>query len=113
MKRNGAATEGRELAPFAAVEPAPADAGMWPAHPAAWFEPQLPPELPAVSGLRVERRCTVPAPDFLRFEPSPASLPHTYVEPDFLPPDLPAGLPESDLVPLGWDPRVACRKGNR
>ncbi len=115
MKSNGAGTEGRKLAPFAAVDAAPADAGMWPAHPAAWFEPQLPPEPPAASGLRVERRYTVPAPDFLPLEPSPA-LPGA-AAPSGAAPVVPSGVtvgvPASDLVPLGWDPRVACRKGDR
>lgn len=114
MKRNGAATECPELAPFAAVEAAHADAEMWPAHPAAWLQPDLPPELPASSGLRVERHYTVPAPDFLPLEPPPASCPHALAAlPDFLPPPLGTEIPVSDLAPLGWDPRVACRKGDR
>ena len=115
MKSNGAGTEGRELAPFAAVDAAPADAGMWPAHPAAWFEPQLAPELPAASGLRVERRCTVPTPDFLPLEAPPAAP--CAAAPSNAAPVAPSGVtvsvPASGLAPLGWDPRVACRKGDR
>ncbi len=115
MKKNGAATENPRLAPFADGGAAPADAGMWPAHPAAWLEPQLPPPLPAASGLCVELRYTVPAPDFLPVAPA-AAAPRA-AAPSGGAPAAPANIavrvPASGLAPLGWEPRAACRRGDR
>ncbi len=114
MKRNGAAAGDGKLAPFAAVEAAPADPEMWPAHPAGWLEPDLAPVVPASSGLRVERRYAVPAPDLLRLEPLAAIPPPARAAvPEMRPPACRTRLPESGLAPLGWDPRAVCRKGDR
>lgn len=110
MKRNGAA--GVNLAPFAAVAAAPADAEMLAAHPDAWLQLDPAPQLPA-SGLRVERRYALPAPDPLDLEPPPAEL---CMEPRPANSHAAAAVPRcplSDLAPLGWDPRAICRKGDR
>lgn len=102
------------LAQFASVEAAPEDAEMWPVHPAAWLQPELMPALPASSGLRVERRYAAPTPDWLRPDPpQPGQSPAPATLPDWALPNLRLELPASDLAPLGWDPRAACRKGER
>lgn len=98
-----------KLAPFAAVEGQVAGAQMWPVHAVAWFHPELQPRLPDSSGLTIEGYRKLPAPDFLPLEVTPADQPHSSDEVcDPLPPAVKHRLPESDLAPSGWDPRVAA-----
>ncbi|HUI82103.1 MAG TPA: hypothetical protein VLY24_29480 [Bryobacteraceae bacterium] len=97
-----------ELAPFIKTEAQAQNAPMWPVHPVMWLQPQLRPAVPAESGLSVERKHTVPAPDALRFELTPVNhpaSPEMVVRP--VPPQIQRQLPASGLAPLGWDPRVA------
>jgi hypothetical protein len=98
----------QKLAPFAAVEAQPIDVQMGPVHSVVWLQPELRPGLPASSSLRIERHYKVPAPDFLYFDVSPISHPITLERLwDPIAPAMQQQLPQSDLVPLGWDPRAA------
>jgi hypothetical protein len=102
----------QKLAPFTATEIQAIDTQMWPVHSVVWLQPELRPEAPRSSTLRIERHYKVPAPDFLYFDVPPTSHPDT-LEPvaDPLPPGVQPQLPQSDLVPLGWDPRSSSGSG--
>jgi hypothetical protein len=96
-------------APFVIAEPQPIEATMWPIHPVMWLQPELAPLLPSWSGLSIEHRDRPPAPDFLYADARPAG------RVDALsgacaprPPDVRRELPQSDLAPLGWDPRAVA-----
>ena len=97
-----------KLAHFAPVAAQPKDAPMWPVHSMIWWQPGMKPELPNSSGLRIERRHQVPIPDFLYLEMRPAGRPRPPLESpcDPLFPRPQQALPQSGLVPLGWDPRA-------
>jgi hypothetical protein len=124
-------------APFLGVAAEPVDAPMWPIHQSGWFQPETPPSMPAWSGLSVERRNRVPAPELVGFEITPLedqSLAHRAVKgcgdtaaasgggtgsaaksPEFFAEPLWSGsavprIPKSGLEPLGWDPRAICSK---
>jgi len=102
----GPAYPTQPLSPFAGIEAQPKDADMWPVHSGVWLQPELMPELPRTSSLRIERHYTVPAPGLLDFDVAPSSHPGTLDRVcDPLPPRAEPGLPQSDLAPLGWDPR--------
>ena len=111
--RNSASTVPvRQLAPFAPIPSEPMDAEMWTLTPVLWLQPELFPGIPASSGLTIERRSTVPGPDFLYRELVPAGgVPAPAGPVNGLPPQLPQPLPQSNLAPLGWDPRVLPRPG--
>jgi len=107
----GPAYPTQPLSPFAAIEAQPEDAQMWPVHSGVWLQPELVPELPRTSSLRIERHYTVPAPGLLDFDVTQSfhpGIPDRVCDP--LPPRAEPGLPQSDLEPLGWDPRstVVC-----
>jgi hypothetical protein len=98
----------QKLAPFVGIQAHVFDIQMWPAHAVVWLQLELKPRLPGSSGLRIERRCKVPVPDFLYFDVPPVLRPQALERvSDPLPPGVQRQLPQSDLVPLGWDPRVA------
>ena len=97
----------------------PVDAPMWPIHPAGWLQPEVPAAPPSWTGLMIERRHRIPAPDFIQLPLAPFDrageepLPHgrgsaTGVRTN----DATGGpaAPQSDLAPLGWDPRAASLK---
>jgi hypothetical protein len=115
-RKNGAAPKrstGTEPpgAPFANLEAAPIDVPMWPIHSAVWFQPELAPSVPAWSGLAIERRHRIPAPDFLHSGAVPVQRPDTLDNSrDALAPDARPEIPQSGLAPLGWDPRAVGRK---
>jgi hypothetical protein len=93
----------QQLAPFAATDMQPIDTEMWPIHSLVWLQPELKPELPGSSNLRIERQYKIPSPDFLSFDVSPTSYPDTIEGVrDPLPPDKQPQPPQSDLVLLGW-----------
>ena len=98
-------------APFRTMEPVPVDAPMWPIHPAAWLQPERPPAAPAWNDLAAERQHRIPGPGFavaaLRTWDRPAAPEHP-AEAMITRPV--AGIPESGLGPLGWDPRVESRR---
>ena len=102
-------------APFLGVAAEPVDAPMWPIHQSGWFQPETPPSMPAWSGLTVERRNRIPAPDLVGFEiiaVAQASEP-AYVagsEACVTPINPAPRIPKSGLEPLGWDPRAICSK---
>jgi hypothetical protein len=107
-------TEARAPAPLAGpvagVEAAGIDAPMWPLQSAAWFQPDVPPSPPAWSGLAIERHNRIPVPDFLPSDTAPLNRADA---PDSSRPTLAAAgptVPQSDLVPLGWDPRAVYGK---
>ena len=112
--RAAPAGETQKLAGLVDVETQAIDAQMWPVHALIWLQPDLMPAAPPSSGLRVERRYKVPAPDYLVAPAVPAGgshRPEQSAQP--LPPDLGRGIPASGLSPLGWDPRaigIADRK---
>jgi len=45
----------------------PIDAPMWPIHPAGWLQPEAPAAAPSWTGLTIERRNRIPAPDLIQF----------------------------------------------
>jgi len=97
--------------PVASIEAAPVDAPMWPLHSAIWFQPDVAPSAPAWSGLAIEHRNRIPAPDFLRSDIAPLNRPDALDNsPHALTPDASPGIPQSGLAPLGWDPRAVCWK---
>ncbi len=95
------------LAHFVPTEIAPADAEMWPAHVTLWLHPELNARVPESSGLHIERRHKVPAPDFVTIETSPHDR-AVAIEENCQPlaPQTPNAFPSSDLMPMGWDPRI-------
>jgi hypothetical protein len=98
-------------APFAAIEASPIDAPMWPQHGAVWFEPKRVPSAPFWSSLAIERHSRIPAPGFLDSDPALLNRADSMnVLCDALPPAARPEVPRSGLAPLGWDPRVVCRK---
>jgi hypothetical protein len=99
-------------ADFLTAEPIPLDAEKWPVHPAIWWQPELPLQLPS-SGLRSERRFKIPVADFRNAGPCPVCRPAARVTAvEALAPVSNDVLPTSDLVPLGWDPRTCLPQGN-
>jgi hypothetical protein len=97
-----------ERAGFVKAELQAQDAPMWPIHPDMWLQPELRLAVPAASGLRIERKHSVPSPEFVREPMTPVSHPaslQTTVHPVL--PHVDQQLPASGLAPLGWDPRVA------
>ncbi len=101
------------LAPFLAIEATAVDAQMWPQHPVAWLQPTLDPAIPASSGLRAERRNKVPAPDFAYVQIRPVcDLAGLQGVARPLAPQIQSELPDTDLVPLGWDPRSCIPDAN-
>jgi hypothetical protein len=101
-------------APFTRIEAEPLDAPMWPIHPAVWFQPEVPPMAPAWSSLTIERHNRIPAPGLVQFDIAPLDRADEAAdESDALAPAARPGLSESDLEPLGWDPRAVCGKEDR
>ena len=100
-------------ATFAASEAGPIDAPMWPLCAPSWLQPEIPPAIPAWTGLAIERHFGIPAPEFLDFENAALNRPATLILSDEIhPPALPR-IPESGLAPLGRDPRAVCRQQGR
>jgi hypothetical protein len=95
----------------------PVDAPMWPIHPAGWLQPEAPATAPSWTGLNIERRHRIPAPDFLHFALAPFPLPGCEAGlasvsqqpacPEAAFPVARPMVPQTDLAPLGWDPRAA------
>jgi hypothetical protein len=108
----GPALSAQKLAPFTATEIQAIDTQMWPVHSVVWLQPEFRPELPRSSSLRIERHYKVPASDFLYCD-VPATSHADALEPvrDPLPPGVQPRAPQSDLVPLGWDPRSFSSSG--
>jgi hypothetical protein len=106
-KRAAPDGSGPPLAPFVSLEVAALEHPMWPLHYSAWLQPEAVPALPAWSGLTIERRYRLPAPDFVlsEVEPFPLSAAaHRACDP--VPPAACPGLPASGLAPAGWEPRA-------
>jgi hypothetical protein len=94
-------------ADFISSDPVALDAEKWPVHPAIWWQPELPLQLPASSGLRSERRFKIPVADFRSAAPPlmyPPAAKVSGAEPLVRVWSDP--MPASDLAPLGWDPRT-------
>ena len=89
----------------------PIDAPMWLIHAALWLQSEQAPSIPAWTGLAIERHNRIPAPDFLRADNAPPNR-HAALDgmSDVLRPAGHGAFPQSDLTPLGWDPRTICRK---
>jgi hypothetical protein len=99
------------VAAQSANEAEPIDAPMWPHQPAIWLQPNEAPAVPSWSGLGIERHNRIPAPDFLTSVGGPANREDSLENsPRPFTPSVGPGLPQSDLVPLGWDPRADCPK---
>jgi hypothetical protein len=89
----------------------PVDAPMWPIHAALWLQSEQAPSIPAWTGLAVERHHRIPAPDFLHAEHVPFNQAGVLESSrDMLLPVSHGRFPESDLAPLGWDPRTVARR---
>lgn len=94
-------------APFATISVAPIDAPMWPVYPPGWFQPETAPAAPSWSGLNIERRNRIPAPDLVHL---PLAAVDRGAEPNherepFLYARHPA-IPDGAVELLGWDPRA-------
>jgi hypothetical protein len=122
MKKNGSAARanvrlttehppGVTAAEFASIPIEPIDAPMWPIHPPGWLQLDVPASAPSWSGLHIERRNRIPAPDLLYFPLEPldrcAQLDDRC---EALPVAAGPKICESGLEPLGWDPRAFCVK---
>lgn len=84
------------------------DAPMWPIHPAGWLQPETHATPPTWTGLVIERRNRLPAHDLIEFPLAPfsrAGAMESAHEPLF--PAADPSMQQSDLTPLGWDPRAA------
>src|SRR5260370_17236307 len=57
----------QKLAPFTATEIQAIDTQMWPVHSVVWLQPELRPELPGSSSLRITPPHKRPPPHFLYF----------------------------------------------
>jgi hypothetical protein len=103
------------LSDFLSAEPIALDAAKWPVHPAIWWQPDLPLQLPVSSGLHAERRFKIPVADFRKAGASLECRPPTRAAAaEALAPLWNDALPASDLVPLGWDPRTCLpQRGNQ
>ncbi|HWB84016.1 MAG TPA: hypothetical protein VG675_07740 [Bryobacteraceae bacterium] len=96
-------------APFMSISIEPVDVPMWPIHPAGWLQPEIPAAAPSWSGLNIERRNRIPAPGLLPLSLAPFDCPGKPDSScDVLLPSAGPKRPESDLEPLGWDPRAIC-----
>jgi hypothetical protein len=103
------AAQQEPAAAFIVMEPQGIDAPMWPLHPVVWLQPDRKVASPGWSGLCIEHRYRLPAPGFLQIAAVPGCPPgHAADERNPLPPGVSRRLPESDLIPLGWDPRAAA-----
>ena len=76
------------------------------------FQPDASAAAPSWSGLTIERRNRIPAPDFVRFPLEPFDHAAAVDEDrrEALPSSQKPAIPGSDLAPLGWDPRAAYSK---
>ena len=111
---NGPARRAAETLTEAPVlmEIAPVDAPMWPIHAVGWLQPDIGPSAPAWSGLVNARHHGIPAPGFLSPGIEPLNRPAERNA------DCPVPartgrpkMPQSDLAPLGWDPRAVAKGG--
>jgi hypothetical protein len=100
-----------QAATCVAIPVEPVDAPMWPIHPAGWLQPEAPAAAPSWTGLIIERRNRVPAPDLIQFPlaPFPRAGAINVTSGAVFSAAAPT-LGQSDLVPLGWDPRAASPK---
>ncbi len=97
--------------PLVTHEAAPVDVAMWCLHPAMWFQPELAPSAPGWTGLTIERRSRIPAPDFLFTSAAPTDCPASLDNSrDGLAPAAHPQVPNSGNAPTGWDPRTVYRK---
>lgn len=97
--------------PAVAVEGMAIDAPMWPLQAAAWLQPNVAPSPPVWSGLSIEHHNRIPMLEFVASANGAVDRPEvpeksarevgSVAEP---------AIPQSDLSPLGWDPRAVCWK---
>lgn len=100
-----------KLAGFVKAAAEAQDAPMWPIHPVMWLQPELRLQVPAASGLHIERKHSVPAPEFARGTLTPVSgTPSLEKSVHPVLPRIGRHFPASGLAPLGWDPRVASHE---
>jgi hypothetical protein len=94
-------------APFVTIPVEPIDSPMWPIHPSGWFQPEARAAAPSWSGVNIERRNRIPAPDLVHL---PLEAFDRTAEPDGerepLLGEVSPKIPESALELLGWDPRA-------
>lgn len=96
----------------AATEIAPVDAPMWPLHSVVWLQTDLGPSAPAWSGLVIAHHNRIPAPDFVSPGVDPLNRQEARAAECHALLRVPTPkVPQSDLAPLGWDPRTVGRKG--
>ena len=104
----GAVAPQPRLAPFGVAEATAIHGEIWPLHAGMWLQPELRPALPASSDLRIERRHKVPLPGFVKLDICPAPHLNALESFDFIRTRVEPRVPNSDLAPLGWNPRIAC-----
>jgi hypothetical protein len=97
-----------QLAACVAIPVEPVDAPMWPIHPAGWLQPEAPAAAPFWTGLTIERRHRLPAPDLIQLPlaPFPRAGSIDATREALFTAASPA-IPPSDLTPLGWDARAS------
>ncbi|HJZ96782.1 MAG TPA: hypothetical protein VKE70_09740 [Candidatus Solibacter sp.] len=137
--KKGSTARTAELAPeikaaaCVAIPVEPIDAPMWPIHPAGWLQPEAPAAAPSWTGLTIERRNRIPAPDLIQFPLVPFPRPGAIDAGRLLKNRgqtahfagegtehqqfssrngclTPVFQQPADLAPLGWDPRAASPK---
>jgi hypothetical protein len=100
--------------PVRVIEATPIDCPKWPLQAAVWLQPDGGPSAPVWSDLAVERQNRIPMPDFQSSGTVPFDHPAArYNSDDALRTAIRPTIPQSDLAPLGWDPRASCRKEGR
>jgi hypothetical protein len=100
--------------PVSHTEVIPTDSPAWPLHSAMWLQPASVPSLPLWSGLAVERQNRFPMPDFQPQGIAPLDRPGAaHNSRDALTTAARPSVPDTDLRPLGWDPRAVCGKDGK
>jgi len=100
--------------PLCDTEATPIDSPAWPLHSAMWLQPDGVPSVPVWSGLAVERQNRFPIPDFQPPGIAPLDQPgKAHKSRDAFTTAARPLLPETDLRPLGWDPRAVCWKDEK
>lgn len=101
------------LANFLALEVEAIDAEKWPVSPVVWWQPALELTPPEASGLRNERTHKARVAGFLSADLAPVCpASGALAAPQAALPALRGIVPQSDLAPIGWDPRTHVGKGS-
>jgi len=85
----------------------PIDSPMWPIHSDGWLQPEAAALALSWSDLNIERRNRIPEAELLHFCLTPLNgFDGVDDRREILARAAPPGIPNTDLEPLGWDPRT-------